>query len=84
VRSALQSLRPLVTSASQQHVIEASTAFDRFMSVNAQIIELSRRNTNVRSLMLSLNQKGKLTSACETALRGLQEALMKREPAASR
>jgi hypothetical protein len=84
VRNALQSLRPLVAPTSQRQVMDATTAFDRFMSVNAQIVELSRRNTNVRSLMLSLNQKGKLTSACETALRALQEALAKRGPTASR
>lgn len=84
VRSALQSLRPLVTPASQQHLIKASAAFDRFMSVNAQIIELSRRNTNVRSLMLSLNQKGKLTSACDASLRSLQDAVTRRNPTASR
>jgi negative regulator of replication initiation len=84
VRNALQSLRPLVSPSSQRALTDASTAFDRFLSVHSQVLQLSRRNTNVRSLMMSLNQKGKLTSACETALRALQEALMKRRPTASR
>ena len=48
------------------------------MKVNATILELSRRNTNVRSLALTLNQKGQLTNACEESLRGLREALAKR------
>jgi hypothetical protein len=47
------------------------------MTVNAQIIALSRRNTNVRSLALSLNQKRPLTTACEETLHALQDALAK-------
>jgi len=45
------------------------------MSVNAEIVTLSRRNTNVRSLALSLNQKGKATGACEESLRAIRAAL---------
>jgi hypothetical protein len=77
-RSALQDLAPLVRATSRPRLGAATAAFDRFMSLNAQIIDLSRRNTNVRSLALSLNQKGKLTSACEDSLRALGEALAKR------
>ena len=84
VRSALDSLGPLAPSSMQPRVAEARAAFDRFMSVNAQIIDLSRRNTNVRSLMLSLNEKGKTTNACEQSLRALQEALSKRGGSGSR
>jgi hypothetical protein len=39
---------------------------------------LSRRNTNVRSLALALNQKGKVTGACEDSLHALRDALAKR------
>ena len=54
------------------------------MSVNAQITVLSRRNTNVRSLALSLNQKGKATGACEESLRALRGALAGRGFAGTR
>ena len=46
--------------------------------LNAQIVALSRRNTNVRSLALALNEKGKLTAACEDSLRAIREALAQR------
>ena len=48
------------------------------MDLNAQIIALSRRNTNVRSLALSLDQKRTLTTACSESLHALQDALAKR------
>lgn len=78
VRSALQELGPLVQPASRARLSNAAAAFDRFMGLNADIVALSRRNTNVRSLALSLNEKGKLTATCETSLRGLQQALGQR------
>jgi tetratricopeptide (TPR) repeat protein len=84
VRSALDSLQPLARSSTQPRVAEARAAFDRFMSLNAQIVDLSRRNTNVRSLMLTLNEKGKATSACEQSLRALQDTLSKRGLGGSR
>lgn len=77
-RSALQALAPLVHSGSRPQLATATAALDRFMEVNAQIAALSRRNTNVRSLALSLNQKGKVTGACEDSLRALRDALAKR------
>jgi tetratricopeptide (TPR) repeat protein len=84
VRSALDSLRSLAPSSMQPRVTEARAAFDRFMSLNAQIVDLSRRNTNVHSLMLTLNEKGKATSACEQSLRALQDTLSKRGLGGSR
>jgi hypothetical protein len=45
---------------------------------------LSRRNTNVRSLALSLGQKRMRTAACEDSLRELQDALAKRGFSATR
>lgn len=77
-RAALGSLAPLAQPASRPRLAAATAALDRFMGVNAQIVALSRRNTNVRSLALSLNEKSPLIKACEDSLTRLQEALHKR------
>ena len=54
------------------------------MQLNAEIVALSRRNTNVRSLALSLNQKRLVTAACDESLRALDAALAKRGFTATR
>ncbi len=77
-RNALATLAPLVSPASRTQLTAATGALDRFVGLNAQIVVLSRRNTNVRSLALSLNEKRKLTDACEESLHALREALAKR------
>lgn len=77
-RSALMALAPLGPDATRSAVASATAALDRFMAVNAQIVALSRRNTNVRSLALSLTQKREVTSACDEHLRALRDALAKR------
>ena len=77
-RNALKTLSTLVDTKSQPRIASATAALDRFTAVNQQIISLSRRNTNVRSLALSLNQKRKVTSECENALHALRDALSKR------
>lgn len=78
-RSALKTLASLVQPASRPKIAAANAALERFAGLNAQIIALSHRNTNVRSLALSLGKKRTLTSACEDSLRALQDALAKRE-----
>ncbi len=77
-RNALKTLSSLVEPKSQARIAAATGALDRFMAVNQQIISLSRRNTNVRSLALSLNEKRKVTGECETSLHALRDALSKR------
>jgi hypothetical protein len=77
-RTALAALAPLAQPASRLRLAAATSALDRFVGVNAQITALSRRNSNVRSLALSLNDKGKLAGACEDSLRALRQALEKR------
>lgn len=77
-RNALTTLGPLVQPASRAQLTAAGTSLDRFMALNAQILALSRRNTNVRSLELSLDEKRTLTRPCEESLRGLQAALGRR------
>ena len=77
-RKSLDTLRPIVSTASRPKLDAAAAALKRFLELNTQIIALSRRNTNVRSLMLSLDEKRKMTLACQDNLRALQAALLKR------
>lgn len=77
-RTALKTLTGLVQPASRPRLAAASAALDRFVDLNAQAIALSRRNTNVRSLVLSLEKKRPLVTACEESLHALRDALAKR------
>ena len=83
-RKALETLTRLVPPASRPRLAAASAALDRFMDLNGQIIALSRRNTNVRALALSLDQKRTITVTCEDSLRALHDALAKRGSTATR
>jgi len=77
-RRSLDALRAVAPSTSKPHLDAAAAALARFMDLNAQIIALSRRNTNVRSLALSLDQKRTITVSCEERLHALQLALGRR------
>jgi hypothetical protein len=54
---------------------EAAAALDRFMKINDEIVSLSRRNSNVRSLALSLGRKRMVTAECEDDLRALEQTI---------
>jgi hypothetical protein len=77
-RESLGSLAHLPAPVSQGDLRIANEALDRFVSLNTEILGLSRRNSNVHSLALSLGEKGKLASKCEGELRALQAELAKR------
>lgn len=77
-RRALDAMEPLIQPGSRPKYVAARDALDQFMKINAQILDLSRRNSNVRSLALSMNQKRTLIAACEDSLRALQAALAAR------
>ena len=63
----------------------ATASYETFSELRARIIKLSRENTNVRSLTLSLTQKRNVTAACQDALAALQQAIQNEPiPAAAR
>jgi hypothetical protein len=83
-RSALSELEPLVQAGPDSPLRAARSAFDRFSSTGAELVKLSRRNSNVRSLELALRVKPPLTQACDESLRALQDALAKEQSQPSR
>jgi hypothetical protein len=54
----------------------AVASYKRFAELRTQILALSRENTNVRSLALSLNQKRKVMTVCQDALGALRAAIL--------
>ena len=66
-RSALDTLATIVPPGSRPKLAAARAAFDQFMKVHAEILALSHRNTNVRSLALSLTQKPALAPRVKSA-----------------
>jgi hypothetical protein len=60
--------------AQQAQVMAVQSAFDRFMSTNAEIVALSRRNSNVRSVAATLGRKRVLAAECEEQLQALESA----------
>jgi hypothetical protein len=59
----------------------AVAAFDRFILLKTQIVALSRENTNVRSVTISLTEKRRASVLCQDALMALDQAIA-REPVA--
>jgi hypothetical protein len=83
-RAALADLQKALPTHAASQLAAASAALERFESVNAEIIKLSRQNTNVRSLALSLGRKRTVTAQCDDALRELEYALGRHEFRATR
>ena len=83
-RKALAELEPLIPKPRSSALTEATAALDQLKTVNAEIVQLSRRNTNVRSLALALGQKHTLRAKCEAALQALSDSLAQHEFKATR
>ena len=74
VRAALDELR-LLLPAKDPAFSTAVAAYTQLTELKTKILALSRENTNVRSLDISLHEKRKITIACEEALSALEEAI---------
>lgn len=82
VRQSLQALAAMPTFSGNLDLQTATSSYDRFSETKAQILKLSRENTNVRSLAISLNQKRNVMFRCQDALAALKNAI-EQEPVAS-
>ncbi len=77
----LEGLAALQTSSANPDLQTARSRWMRFGEIKAQILKLSRENTNVRSLTISLDRKRKVMSMCQDALAALRQAIQE-EPIA--
>jgi hypothetical protein len=82
-RAALESLKKLSPTAGPA-ATDAVAKLDEFKAVSSQIVQLSRRNSNVVSLDLSLREKPTLKAACDERLQAIQAALEEEGPKSTR
>jgi hypothetical protein len=75
VTEALQSLHARVDEPGKPFLDAAWASYKDFQKINAEIVALSRQNSNIRSFALSLGQKRKTTAQCQDVLAALQETV---------
>ena len=80
VKTSMNSLSGLVAESGQGDLKQAVKAYDEFMQLTDEVIRLSRMNTNIKSLELSLGKKRMVSAQCEEVLTALQEAVRSRTP----
>jgi hypothetical protein len=76
-RDAIKGLGAGASAPMARQLDAASAALGRFDKLSAELVALSRRNSNVRSLALALRRAPELVAACDGSLSILQEALAK-------
>ena len=82
VRQSLDALIALPEFANNADVQTAVIRYARFTETKAEVLRLSRENTNVRSLAISLNEKRKITHVCQATLATLRHEI-ESEPVSS-
>jgi hypothetical protein len=75
VRRNLDALRALPEVGAATELQTAVSAWAKFSELEVRILALSRENTNVRSLTISLNRKRTVMLACQEALLALRQAI---------
>ena len=77
--SALEALAGMDPLEGREALAPARAAFGQYLELKRQILALSRENTNVRSMTLSLSKKRKVSAACQEALAALEEDLLNQD-----
>ena len=75
VQKNLADLAALPKFSNDPDLTSATAHYAEFNKIKTRILALSRENTNVRSLSISLNQKRKVMLVCQDALGALQQAI---------
>lgn len=83
-QKALDALAAAAGGPGAAKVVEARAAFERFGKEQREILRLSRRNSNVRSVTVALRQKPALSAACDATLAELRDAVARAHLGATR
>ena len=75
IRKDLAGLAAIRGLAEDKDVATATACYGRYTAIRSQILKLSRENTNVRSLAISLNEKRRAMFLCQDALSALGTAI---------
>jgi len=75
IRKNLADLAAIRSHAEDKDLATATACYGRYTEIRSQILKLSRENTNVRSLAISLNEKRRAMLLCQDALTGLQQEI---------
>jgi len=75
IRKDLADLTAISGLAKDKDLATAIACYARFTDLRSQILKLSRENTNVRSLAISLNEKRRAMLLCQDALTGLEQEI---------
>jgi hypothetical protein len=73
VADSFAALSDLVGAESLEAVSQAKTAFAEFAAVTAEVMQLSRKNSNVKSMELSFGKKRRIAAQCDAVLAAFQE-----------
>jgi len=84
VREALGALRNMTDLKDSEDLNNAGTAYEQFMKLTDEVLRLSRMNTNIKSVELSLGKKELISSQCRENLATLQQTVQTRQFKATR
>jgi hypothetical protein len=84
VEASLKKLAELVPEGGRESLQDARAAYSEFTAITAEVIKLSRENTNIKSFDLSLGKKRRIAAQCDETLISLEEAVRSREFKATR
>ena len=83
-RASFGELSQLLGVKAEPELTPAREQLDRFAQIHQEILALSRKNSDVRSLASALGEKRELTAACDAALIALQDELAQHGSRATR
>jgi hypothetical protein len=84
INESLEALSILMNPKSNPLIDAAEAAYAEFWQINTEVLKLSRQNSNVLSLALSLGQKRKTTVQCQDTLAALEEVIQSKVYKATR